>query len=68
MEYRWENNFSLKGRLREVGAGVRDDSIRNVFGPRVRLVKSFAGIMNPTRLVILTSFFLRGKQGLNVAR
>lgn len=41
------------------------DSIRNVFGRRVRLVKSFAGIMNPSRLVVSTCFsFLRGeKQG-----
>ena len=45
--------------------GVRDDSIRNVFGPRARLVKSFAGIMNPTRIVISTSFFrlLSGNEG-----
>ena len=73
MEYRWENNFSPGERDRERERererndrarprgrepGVRDDSIRNVFGPRARLVKSFAGIMNPTRIVISTRFFL----------
>lgn len=58
VEYRWENNFSSPSRERERDEdGGVDDSIRNVFGLRPRLVKSFAGIVNPTRLVIPSTIF-----------
>lgn len=65
-EYRWENNSSPREKRRQ-RAGERKrrrwsvarrrgdrDSTRPVSGLRVRLVKSFAGIMNPPRVVIPT--------------
>lgn len=60
-EYKWENNSSLREKLRErerekgwsvARKGGDRDSTRPVSGLRVRLVKSFAGIMNPPRVVI----------------
>lgn len=56
-EYRWENNSSA-GKAREMTSRPRErgdrDSTRPIPGLRVRLVKSFAGIMNPPRVVIPT--------------